>query len=229
MLGSPAFWDSGKIGTCAAFTGNVNNVIYNNTSTLNYTDNFSWCLWIKPNYTDGSGAQFVFTIGRADAGGRGYGLRVNATNGFIYFGSSVYTIPLQNNEWTHVAFTKNGINVCMYINGALYSETTFTGTLPTYVDGKGLGIGCFHYSANIYPFSGSINDFRIYSHTLSPKEISLLSQGLVCHIPMGNIDGKIGGRNLLQNSKTLKGTVIKEYLTDGTNRLIDENGNELYT
>ena len=38
MSGSPASWGNGKIGKCATFTGNVGNVIYNNTTDYNYTD-----------------------------------------------------------------------------------------------------------------------------------------------------------------------------------------------
>ena len=90
MNGAPNSWGkNGKIGKCATFAGNISNRIYNTTTNFNYTDNFSWCMWIKTNYT-GTTTQFAFTNGRADAGGRGYGLRVNSTSTItIYFRYSI--------------------------------------------------------------------------------------------------------------------------------------------
>lgn len=182
MMGAPASWDTnGKIGKCATFTGSTNNVIYNNTADYNYTDNFSWTIWIKTNFT-GTATQFIFTNGRADAGGHGYGLRCySSTVCYCYFGSRTIPVSVTGGEWTHLAFTKSGTDIKIYKNGTLEFEETFSGTLPTYSDGNGLGLGCFHYSSNIYPYYGSINDFRIYDHCLSQKEVKEISQGLILH------------------------------------------------
>ena len=192
MSGSPASWGNGKIGKCATFTGNVGNVIYNNTTDYNYTDKFSWAVWINTNFT-GTTSQFAFTNGRADAGGYGYGLQcTNTTTCNIRFGNQSYGVAVTGGEWTHLTFTKNGTSIKIYKNGSIVTDTTFTGTLPTYSDGNGLGLGCFHYSGNIYPFYGSLNDFRIYDHCLSPKEVKEISQGLVLHY---KLDGWSGGIN----------------------------------
>lgn len=192
MSGSPASWGNGKIGKCATFTGNVGNVIYNNTTDYNYTDKFSWAVWINTNYT-GTTSQFAFTNGRADAGGYGYGLQCsNTTTCNIRFGNQSYGVAVTGGEWTHLAFTKSGTSIKIYKNGFIITDTTFSGTLPTYSDGNGLGLGCFHYSGNIYPFYGSLNDFRIYDHCLSPKEVKEISQGLVLHY---KLDGWSGGVN----------------------------------
>ena len=52
MVGSPkSYGVNGKIGKCASFAGDIANIIYNNTSDFNYTDNFSYCVWINQNYT----------------------------------------------------------------------------------------------------------------------------------------------------------------------------------
>ena len=73
-----------------------------------------------------------------------------------------------------------------YKDGILYT-TTSTISLPTYSDGNGLGIGCFHYYyGNIYPYYGSLNDFRIYDHCLSPKEVKEIAKGLVLHYPLND-------------------------------------------
>ena len=50
-------------------------------------------------------------------------------------------------------------------------------------------IGCDHPGGNEF-LTGCVNDFRIYDHALSPKEIEILSRGLVCHYPLNG-----GGRD----------------------------------
>ena len=200
MIGAPASWDTnGKIGKCATFTGSTNNVIYNNTTDYNYTDNFSWAIWIKTNFT-GTATQFIFTNGRADAGGHGYGLRcTSATVCNCYFGSRTIPVSVTGGEWTHLAFTKSGTDIKIYKNGILEFKETFSGTLPTYSDGNGLGLGCFHYASNIYPYYGSINDFRIYDHCLSQKEVKEIGQGLILHYKLNGWSGGVG-ENLVWNS-----------------------------
>ena len=85
LTGSPSSWGDGKIGKCSTFTGNISNVIYNNTSDLNYTDNFSFCMWINHNFT-GSTAQYAFTVGRVDYGdGRGYGVQILSSTYIRFF------------------------------------------------------------------------------------------------------------------------------------------------
>lgn len=196
MTGSPNSWDSnGKIGKCATFTGSTSNVIYNNTTDFNYTDNFSYCMWINHNYT-GSAVQWAFTNGRADAGGYGYGIQiVNTSSIKCWFGNRSVSISCPTNEWHHIAFTISGTTIKVYKDGLLYSTNT-TATLPTYSDGNGLGIGCFHFTSNIYPYYGSLNDFRIYDHCLSAKEVSEIAKGLVLHYRLSGL----GADNLLLNT-----------------------------
>lgn len=156
------------------YSGNVNNAHYNNTTELNYTDNFSWSIWVKTNFT-GSITQYIFTVGRADAGGYGYGLQcASTTSCTVRYGNATWAVAVTGGEWTHLAFTKSGTTCKIYKNGALYSTNTFSGTAPTYSDGNGVGIGCFHYSSNIYPYYGSISDFRIYATCLTDTDIKAL-------------------------------------------------------
>ena len=211
MAGSPASWGTGKIGKCATFSGSTSNVIYNNTNVLNYTDNFSYCLWINQKYTDVSTDQYAFTVGRADAGGFGYGIMaINPTTIMLWFGTRTLQVNCPSGEWHHIAFTVSGTEIKVYKDGIL-AKTSTTLTLPTYYDGNGLGIGCFHYSENIYPFYGSINDFRIYDHCLSTAEVKEISKALVVHYKLSdqyetNIRNKYSGDvalgNLINNEFT---------------------------
>lgn len=163
--------DTARYTNSYVMDGTVANRIEYNETTFNYTDNFSWAMWVKSNHT-GDAAQYVFTSGRADAGGYGFGLQDSSdTNLTVRFGNKSYYFGIVKNEWTHIAYTKSGTTQKLYKNGELYSTQTFDGTLPTYSDGKGLGLGCFHYTGNIYPAYGNISDFRIYCTALSADAI----------------------------------------------------------
>ena len=194
MSGSPASWGTGKTAaTAATFNNSTANAIYepsNKNSTLHYiNEDFSWALWLKKGYSSITASQmWAFTVGRADAGGRGYGLRINSTSAVqAFFGSSAWSISsVPDNEWHHIAFTRSGTAIKIYRDGTLVTTATFSGTLPTYSDGYGAGIGCFHYSGNIYPLIGSIQDFRIYDHALSQKEVAELAKGLMLHYTLDN-------------------------------------------
>ncbi len=99
---------------------------------------------------------------------------------------------------TSEVYGSNGYSVKLYKNGTLV-KSAHGDSQFTLVNNSQFTIG---YATSVGQFY--LNDFRIYSHTLSPKEVSLLAQGLVCHIPMGNVDGKIGGKNLLNTANRLK-------------------------
>lgn len=199
MSGSPNSWSAaGKIGKCAAFSNNAANVIYANVHDYDYTtEDFSWAMWLKKDKSTVTATMYAFTVGRADAGGYGYGMQVlNSTQVRFKFGTASYDVSCPDNEWHHFAFTKQGTTICTYVDGVLVGgKRTFSRTYPTYSDGNGIGIGCFHHSGNIYPLTGSVNDFRIYDHTLSPKEVYQLSKGLCLHYKLDD-PYQSGMRNL---------------------------------
>ena len=55
----------------------------------------------------------------------------------------------------------------------------FSGTNPTYSDGNGVGIGCFHHYGDIYPYIGKASDLRIYATALSDADIAELYHSAV--------------------------------------------------
>lgn len=184
--GNPNSWENGKIGKCAKFNGGqwINT---EKTDLFSYTDNLTWTCWIIPNYQ--SRNQWAFTCGRADAGGYGYGLQIHsAAECRIWFGNRAYSINTINDTWQHIAFTKKGNNIRIYLNGECVINTTFTGNLPTWSDGHfGIGIGCFHYSGELYHCNSSINDFRLYDTALSAREIREIYNNPIVHFPMNNV------------------------------------------
>ena len=137
--------NNGKLGKCAIFQ-NTNYAVVDTSQnkTVHYTDNFSWCGWFNPNYS--GDINYAFTVGRADTGSYGYGLQiVNVSDAYVRFGTSNYTVSCPSGSWTHLCFVKSGINIKIYKNGSIYTDTTFSGTMPTYSSSEacGLGVGCF--------------------------------------------------------------------------------------
>ena len=128
----------------------------------------------------------------------------------------MYSTTWGENQWVHfcvnVASLDNGINVKVYMNGKSTGWEYSSSSYKFQLRGNG-GI-------NINTNNVLLNDVRLYSHALSPKEIKLISQALVLHYPMGTIDGKIAGRNLLLNSDFRNGKenwyVCENIKNDGT-------------
>lgn len=216
MYGAPTSWQEGKIGKCAKFNGDYKTIYTETTHEFDYTDNFSWACWILPVYS-GSAFQYIFSVGRADYGSYGYGARLaSATQINIRYGSGEWGIPCEASKWIHIAFVKQDGKIKTYKNGSLYASTTYGGATPTYTESVGLTLGCFRYSAgSIYPSFCQVNDFRLYNTPLTDRQVKEISKGLICHYPLGEVDGKIGGRNLIKNGKgNVKSGFFKNFNTD---------------
>lgn len=213
IYGAPTSWQEGKIGKCAKFNGDYKIIYTETTHEFDYTDNFSWACWVLPVYS-GTAYQYIFSVGRSDYGSYGYGARlVSATRINIRYGNVEWSISCEASKWIHIAFVKRDKNIRIYKNGSLYGSTTYGGATPTYTESVGLALGCFRYNVgNRYPSFCSINDFRLYNTPLTDRQIKEISKGLVCHYPLGEIDGKIGGRNILRNSKNLASLSLKDTL-----------------
>lgn len=133
-----------------------------------------------------------------------------------------YTYALTVGVWYHLAATFDGSNYKMYINGEIVKSGTCNNK---YILCSNIGLGCRSTNSAGTSLTGSsdkyYNDFRIYDHCLSPKEIKLISQALVLHYPMGSIDGKIAGRNLLYSQLFAGGRTTVS--SDGKSISYDKN------
>lgn len=199
--GTATYDNGGKIGKCFYNCSTGSNL----TIPCDFLNNeLSIAFWIKPNSP--TTWMDLFSIGA-------YANRMevnNSTennmyylfsddNGLVSSGTQVFSLP--NGKWNHIVYSVDGTNVKIYLNGEL--KKTFPQLIPlsnVFGNNKVIYMGRRRSSESSY-YQGYFNDFRIYDEALSPKQVKLISQGLVCHYPMGNIDGKIGGRNLILNGK----------------------------
>lgn len=103
--------------------------------------------------------------------------------------------------WSHFVMVKDDVSARFYANGVLVetvANSNFENTPRTMTGYMYLGdTNCAAY----------LNDFRIYDHCLSPKEVKEISQGLVLHYKLDGWSGG-SGENLTLNSKTFNGWSI---------------------
>lgn len=191
-----SFEDSGKIGKCLS-TGNIvmsaettGKILNNNAITIS--------LWLYVNAPTGSDnrAMIFGNEEMVNNNNRKFSLFQYPTcNDFHYswmndtgiLDVGFVTNVLPSYQWTHIAVTYDNPNICVYINGEL--KHTSSGVSNS---------ASFHYTTNVVHNSPyhKVNDFRLYDECLSSKQVKYISQAMICHYPMGNVDGKIGGRNL---------------------------------
>lgn len=104
------------------------------------------------------------------------------TNVLSFVDSGVFP----TNVWTHCCVTYNNPTVTVYINGNVLRTYSYTCDLTDFAKETQV----VHSATGRY-----LNDFRVYNHCLSPKEVKEISKGLVLHYKM---DDKIA-TNLVKN------------------------------
>jgi hypothetical protein len=81
---------------------------------------------------------------------------------------------LNDNEWYHLTVTIKSTEACVYINGAKAGCATMT--IPYTYTQSATFLGNSSGTGNqSYPYSGKMDDVRIYNRVLTPKEITFLS------------------------------------------------------
>lgn len=201
-------YDQGKLGKCRSFVGN-GYLQLSNAFGIESGKDFSCCYWIKEISNNIlSKFRVVYQCGNLIIGHYGNKFDIYSITG----NTLDLTYVCDTTEWVHCCMTYQSSNntVIIYINGVKCSTsqpknlTGLSGT--TALIGK--------RSSETYLFEGYLNDFRIYNTCLSPRQVKEISEGLVCHYPLGEVDGKIGGRNLIKNGKgNVKAGFFKNFPT----------------
>lgn len=76
------------------------------------------------------------------------------------------TAVVPKDAWTHLAVTRSGSTLCVYVNGSLDStETNYDGPLPTALSGYPITFG-FGYA-----FNGALADVRLWSYVRTVDQI----------------------------------------------------------
>ena len=175
--------EAGKLGKCASFSGSGSSG--RTPNPLIGKNVFSICCWVKPNST--SAWSDIFGIETSE-----FRLEKSSTDSYIIYGTSAPIASgataftaIPNAAWSHIAIVCNGTKWYTYFNGVL--DKSGNCTANALISGAYFYIG--QRGANNAYWAGSINDFRIYDHALSIKEVKEISKGLMLHYNFNNVVG----------------------------------------
>lgn len=192
--------NSGKIGKCYAFDGSqfitlVSDDIQNIFQTPQ--SKFSMTCWI---YLNSDETDRVIIFGNYSANPFvNWELVANGSQRLCVGGTSNYTTKangaiVPKETWTHIAVTYDGNLTTFYVNGILQGAYSGANTLTTKTATNTFWLGSDNRSGATR-LKGRMNDFRLYDHCLSKKEVEEISKGLVLHYPL-NRDG-FGNDNII--------------------------------
>ncbi len=174
--GGESYVDS-PMGKALIFDGEGNYVGCGNDTSLDITEAITIEAWVKPSaFLTTPDHSTIATKALAyyfQVDGSGY-LRVYQykTSSAGYHSSNN---PISLNVWQHVAYTYDGSNVRMFINGVLDKTIPVTGTIQ--VSNMHLGIGMnLDASGNPYTkfyrqFQGEIDEVRIWNTALTADQL----------------------------------------------------------
>ncbi len=164
-LQSGAFWRAGKFGKAVEFDGSDDYVQVGNPASLQITGDLSLCAWLYPK------AASKFILAKTNSTDYDYGLYINGSRFLTFFygasSASANSSALNLNSWSHVCTSLSGTNLTFYVNGQ--SAGTASGVSLTN-NGRTLAIGRQGSSAG-FPWSGYIDEVRIYSRALTSAEV----------------------------------------------------------
>lgn len=180
-------WTTGKLGQCGSFNGTNSTVNIGIGSDL-FTPirpEFSISTWFKSYGTTATTGTSPAICGLT----YGVSLRVDATSIILWLdnGSSFtylrspYSYDFYNDDkWHHVVATATPTQRKLYIDGVLVGTQNDSWLGRTRWPTNTLNIGRDNNNS-MYFFRGLIDDFRIYDHALSPREVRDLAQAKVLH------------------------------------------------
>lgn len=189
--------NKGKIGKCYQFESTASKYIdISKQAMTTFATEASVCFWLKILTWNTSYATY-FQAGPAGVSWTHYifGLLRNGTNSTCCFtisngstaSNTAYLTPVFDlNKWYHISLIYKTGHCLIYINGQLYKDY-LTSIVPNFSNITRITIGMGNNRTG-YQSNCSMNDFRIYDHALSLKQIKEISKGLVLHY---KLDDKI--------------------------------------
>lgn len=203
--------NSGKLGECYSFDTASSYLTIPESIMTSFTDECTVSFWLYViSWNTAYATYFQAGTGSSPWNNYVFGvLRNNQTSKLCFTitdsgntssQASYLTPDLSLNTWYHLTFVYKTGHCLIYVNGTLHQDYTTT-IIPKFNAISKITVGtCNNISS--YQSNCKINDVRIYDHALSPKEIKLLSQGLVCHYTLGDRPCD----NILTNSTGYNGT-----------------------
>ena len=180
---------NGKIGSCYSFDGNDDFISLTSSSLYSTIKGgslpFSIAMWV---YRADTTRAILFGDYQL-AGGIYFNLELSTSNKVRFYWDGDPDLVFDNavvttSKWNHIAVTYDGSVIKCYINGVLAQSSTVT------LSSKNKTSGSYYlgrdYRTGTTAFNGKMNDFRLYDHCLSAKEVKEISKGLILHYKLSD-------------------------------------------
>jgi hypothetical protein len=173
VLTNTPTWVTGKVGQALGFNGTNQYVDIPSSTSLSLSDTVTIEAWVNiANYTNTN--TLVSKTSGTGAANDTYELRTQASTGLLQFVgfdtaqrtvTSVIAVPTAT--WVHVAATKGGGTVILYINGVDQGRGPVA---VTTTNTNSVKLGARDDLTNY--LNGSLDEVRLYNRTLSAAEIA---------------------------------------------------------
>jgi hypothetical protein len=168
---------SGKINNGGYLDGNNDFLQIDNPNLP--TGDFTYAFWINTTDTD---AQLLFASN--GSGGNEMWVKINGSNNLTVTTDGTvrinYSTNIHDGSWHHVAITKTGGYIYLYIDGVYKTSATDSSVLNfsscPFLIGVDVDSGCTGTLGEYV--AGTFDDVRVYTRAISPAEIYSLSQAL---------------------------------------------------
>lgn len=181
---------SGKIGKCYQFGTGLSYMDIPKEAMTSFTTEASVCFFIKIlTWNKGYATYFQAGVNGVSWAHYIFGLLRNNTastccftisNGSSASNASYLTPTLELNRWYHIALVYKTGHCLIYVDGQLHQDYT-TSIVPNFSGITKITLGTGNNRTDGYQTNCQMNDFRIYDHALSAKEVEEISKGLVLH------------------------------------------------
>jgi hypothetical protein len=167
-LTNGAAWASGKLGSALNFNGS-NGYVDVGSSVPFDSNNWTLSLWADASNVNGTYQRLLsyYNNGPTIWEIAGSGALSIVHDGTIDFDMG---ITLTNNSWTHIVVTRQGSTIIAYKDGIQTAQNTSFSV--TFTNDTSVRIGYATSFDN--PYSGSLDDVRIYNRALSAAEVQAL-------------------------------------------------------
>lgn len=192
--------NNGKIGKCYYFNGSSQYLQLSKSLTNLYAGDFSWAIWLKP--TDATRGIIFSEYSSTGASNVAFELLANRVIRVYWAASPDWStgVSIAQNIWSHVAITRHGNTLKVYVNGEL-KATKSDATLANKTSSSFIRLGDDYRGGTSVSYMGYMNDARIYDHCLSQKEVEEIAKGLVLHYKLDQ--NSMGGNNLALHTRDL--------------------------
>ena len=208
------FDTSGKLGSCALISTAGNKLTIPNPITTT-TDEFSISCWFYiTQFTNGYAC---LCCDRTQTSGKGIAIWIQASSMRIDTDEMwAFSKTTNLNTWYHFCLTWSKTKgKYVYINGVQVAYKASVGLIDNITSTLWIAES-MQNNVGSYSLVGKLNDFRIYDHALSVKEIKEIAKGLICHYPLNGIGAN---ENLFDFQ-----SIASKWVQDGANVIDYEDG-----